>query len=180
MKNGNIQAKECFTSCSVKGLIGASLLTFVWTAGCARFNEYVAPPTIVDASTHAPSDKPAYQPVSNQPVRAVSQPEQLEAYSGAASPTRQNPYARATQGEPARQGVYPPPPPYVTGQGAAPPAVAGQSPCWYHGLVLCRGRSRLAARLFDGPGGMHRRGWRLGRCAGPLWKNTAATYETEN
>ena len=75
MSNVKNQGRLRNGRCLVAGFVWAGALLIVGIGGCTRFNEYVAPPTIVDASKHTKSKRPAYKPISKEQAPAASQPE---------------------------------------------------------------------------------------------------------
>jgi hypothetical protein len=129
MKEGKNQGRLRSGFGNVTGLLWTGALSIMLIGGCARFNEYVAPPTIVDASKHSKSGQPTYQPVSNDQAHAESQPERVKPYSEAAPTPPQNLYAPQAQGQgqPVSNAAYQPPSPYAP-QNTAQPAVNTSPP----------------------------------------------------
>ena len=128
MSNGKNHGRLRNGSCFVTGSVWACIFLIMGNGGCARFNEYVAPPTIVDASTHAKSGQPTYQPISKEQALALSQPERLNPISNATPTPPEKPYARPVQSEPVPTIDYVPPPSYAARQGTVQPAVVASAP----------------------------------------------------
>lgn len=128
MSNGKNHGRLYSRSLFVTGSVWAGILLIMGNGGCARFNEYVAPPTIIDASVHAKSSQPTYQPISKEQALALSQPERLNPISNTTPAPPEKPFAGPVQSESAPTTAYVPPPSYAARQESVQPAAITSVP----------------------------------------------------